>query len=172
VPAFVLPEQAVSDVPAAATGSVTIETVPYGDVPLAGTRVESVRTLLSQLETQSFHGTLRIEIFPGRFCLVGSASDGYSTAPDELAYAKCELVGNPVLDNMAAAQRQSLAFVNMVADAQQHGGGSIRVNVVSGSAEHLASPYPNSAAEGLTAGQWNRAASANNRIEMTAVPGT
>jgi CheY-like chemotaxis protein len=173
VPSLVLPEQTANDVPpAAATGSVTIETVPYGEVPLAGPRVESVRTLFSQLEAQSFRGTLRVEIFPGKFCLVGGATDGYSTAPDELAYAKCELVGNPVLDNMTAAQRQSLAFVNMIADAEKRSGGAIRINVVGGNAERLAAPYPNSAAEGMTAGQWNRAASANNRIEMTAVPGT
>jgi len=172
LPPVVLPAQVASEVPPASATSMAVESIPYGEVPLAGSRVESVRTILSQLVTQSFRGTLRVEVFPGRFCLVGNAADGYSTAPDDLAYSKCELVGNPALDNMTAAQRQSLGFENMVAEAEGQSGGTIRVSVVPGSAEHLSVPYPNSAAEGLTAGQWNRAASANNRIEITAVAGS
>jgi hypothetical protein len=146
-----------------------IEAIPYGEIPLAATRVETVRSMLSQLAAQGFEGTLRIEIFPGRFCLAGNATDGYSQAPDELAYSKCDLVGNPAFDNMAAAQRQSLAFVNMIADMERASGGRIRVNIASGSADRPATPYPNAAAEGMTAGQWNHAASANNRIEISAV---
>jgi CheY-like chemotaxis protein len=172
LPPVVLPAQTAGEAPPAAPTSMAVETIPYGEVPLAGSRVESVRIVLSQLVTQSFRGTLRVEVFPGRFCLVGNAADGYSTAPDDLAYSKCELVGNPALDNMTAAQRQSLGFVSMVAEAEGQSGGTIRVSVVPGSAERLAVPYPNSAAEGLTAGQWNRAASANNRIEITAVAGS
>lgn len=164
--------QALTDAMSVASSPVTIETIPYGEVPLAGSRVDAVRTFLSQLTAQSFRGTVRVEIFPGRFCLVGNATEGFSVAPDELAYAKCELVGNPALENMSAAQRQSLGFVNMIAEAERLGGGAIHVNVVTGSAERLASPYPNSAGDGLNAGQWNHAASANNRIEISAVAGT
>ena len=127
---------------------------------------------LSQLTAQSFRGTVRLEIFSGRFCLVGNPTEGFSVAPEELAYAKCELVGNPALENMAPAQRQSLGFVNMIAEAERLSGGDIHVNVVTGNAERQAAPYPNSAGDGLTAGQWNRAASVNNRIEISAVAGT
>jgi CheY-like chemotaxis protein len=168
-PAVAVPPQVASGAAANPAPTVTVEAIPYGEVPLAGARVETVRTILSQLAAESFAGVLRIEIFPGRFCLVGNATDGYSAAPDELAYAKCDLVGSPAFDNMAAAQRQSLAFVNMIADMERASGGSIRVNIASGSAERQATPYPNAAAEGLTAGQWNHAASANNRIEISAV---
>jgi CheY-like chemotaxis protein len=168
VPSVALPEQTASDVAPGSAGSVAVETVPYGEVPLAGPRVESVRTLLSQLEVQSFRGTLRVEVFGGRFCLVGNPTDGFSPAPDELVYSRCELVGNPALDGMAAAQRQSLAFVNTIADAEMQSGGAIKINVTTGSSERLALPYPNVASDGLTAGQWNRAAIANNRIEITA----
>jgi len=171
-PAPVMPEPIPSDVPANSAGAVTLETVPYGEVPLGGQRVEAVRTMLSQLEAQSFHGALRVEVYGGRFCLIGNATDGYSPAPDDLLYAKCDLVGNPALEGMAPAQRQSLAYGNMVAEAERRSGGAIKVVVSSGSGERLAVPYPNAAAEGLTAGQWNRAASANNRIEITAVAGT
>jgi hypothetical protein len=169
VPAVAASPQVASGAAANPAPTVTVEAIPYGEVPLAGARVEIVRTMLAQLAAESFAGVLRIEIFPGRFCLVGNATDGYSAAPDELAYAKCDLVGSPAFDNMAAAQRQSLAFVNMIADMERASGGSIRVNIASGSAERQATQYPNAAAEGLTAGQWNHAASANNRIEISAV---
>jgi len=171
LPAMAVTPQALTDVTSASTAPLTVESIPYGEVPLAGSRVDFVRTYLSQLSAQSFHGMVRIEIFPGRFCLVGNPTDGYSAAPEELAYSRCELVGNPALDNMTSAQRQSLAFVNMIAEAEKLGG-DIRIEVASGSGERQASPYPNSAADGLTAGQWNRAAGANNRIEISAVAGT
>ncbi len=164
--------QAPTDVMPVASSPVTIETIPYGEVPLAGSRVDSVRSFLSQLTAQSFRGTVRLEIFPGRFCLVGNPTEGFSVAPEELAYAKCELVGNPALENMTPAQRQSLGFVNMIAEAERLSGGGIHVNVVTGNVERQAAPYPNSAGDGLTAGQWNRAASVNNRVEISAVAGT
>jgi CheY-like chemotaxis protein len=171
VPSIVPLPQSVPDVAANASGSIAIDTIPYGEVPLSGQRIESVRALLSQLEAQSFRGTLRVEVYGGRFCLVGNPTEGFSVAPDELSYAKCELVGNPALDNMGSSQRQSLAFGNMSAEAEKQNGGAIKISVVAGSGEHLAVPYPNSASDGLTAGQWNRAAMANNRIEITAVAG-
>lgn len=170
-PAIALPSPPLADAAPAASGPVVVDAVPYGEVPLSSQRVEAVRTMLSQLEAQSFHGVVRVEIFSGRFCLAGNATDGYSQAPDDLAYAKCDVVGNPALDGMSPVQRQSLAFVNMVAEAEKRSGGAIKINVTSGSAEHLVLPYPNAATEGLTAGQWNRAAISNNRIEITAVAG-
>ncbi len=37
-----------------------------------------------------------IRTYGGRFCLVGDPSDGYSLAPDDLPYARCDLVsGEP-----------------------------------------------------------------------------
>ncbi len=171
-PAIALPSQPFVDSAPAASGAVVVEAVPYGEVPLSGQRVEAVRAMLSQLEAQSFRGVVRVEIFSGRFCLAGNATEGYSQAPDDLAFAKCDFVGNPALDGMSPGQRQSLAFVNMFAEAEKRSDGSIKVNVTSGSPEHLVLPYPNVAAEGLTAGQWNHVATANNRVEITAVAGT
>jgi hypothetical protein len=43
--------------------------------------------------------------------------------------------------------------------------GTLDVQVAQGDASATASPYPPPSAE-LTAGEWNRAASANNRIEI------
>ncbi len=170
-PAIAPPSQPLADSAPAPSGPVVVEAVPYGEVPLSSQRVEAVRTMLSQLEAQSFRGVVHVEIFGGRFCLAGNATEGYSQAPDDLAYAKCDFVGNPALDGMSPGQRQSLAFGNMVAEAEKRSGGSIKINVTSGSAEHLVLPYPNATTEGLTAGQWNRAAASNNRIEITAVAG-
>jgi CheY-like chemotaxis protein len=170
-PMVTVPAQAASEAPPAAPASMALESIPYGEMPLSGSRVESVRAVLTQLVAQSFHGTLRVEVYPGRFCLVGNPADGYNTAPDDLAYSKCELVGNPPLDPVTSTQQKSAAFESMVAEMESQGGGAIRVTVVPGSAARLVMPYPNSASEGLTAGQWNRAASANNRIEITAVAG-
>src|SRR5918995_1577671 len=92
----------------------TVIQVPYGEDPLAGPRLETMRQLFHRLISQKFRGVVDIRTFPGRFCLVGNPSDGYSLAPDELAYSRCDAVGNPEAADVA--QREPLGFANLVGE--------------------------------------------------------
>ena len=62
--------------------------VPYGADALGGARLEVIRQLLYRLAHQKVAGVADIRTFPGRFCLVGSAVDGYSLAPEETAFSQ------------------------------------------------------------------------------------
>jgi hypothetical protein len=140
-----------------------VMSVPYGDAPLTGARLETIRQLFHRLTTEKFQGTVDIRIFPGRFCLVGDAADGYSLAPEELPYRRCDAVGNP--DAAELAQREPLSFANLVSELRSATRGAAKVRLSEGDATAMRVPYPDISA-GLTAGEWNRAAQSNNRVEV------
>jgi len=139
--------------------------VPYGAEALGGARLEVIRQLLYRLVRQKVAGVVDIRSFAGRFCLVGSALDGYSLAPEETAFSKCDVVGNPSDEALSSAQRTPLALANLIGEIRASTHGALEVQVSAGDPANVLSPYPAASAE-LTAGEWNRAAGANSRIEI------
>lgn len=139
--------------------------VPYGADALGGPRLDLIRQLLDRLVKENHRGLVDIKSFPGRFCLMGNANDGYSLAPDETAFSKCDVVGNPSDEALSAAQRTPLQFANLVGGVRNASHGNIDVQSSIGDATTTIAPYP-PASPGLTAGEWNRAGSANNRVEI------
>jgi CheY-like chemotaxis protein len=146
-------------------GKPLVLTVPYGADALGGSRLDVVHQVLDRLARQGTGGVVDIKTYPGRFCLMGNPADGYSVAPDETPASKCDLVGNPSDEALSPAQRTPLAFANLVGSVRNASHGNIDVQVANGDAAATAMPYPQASAE-LTAGDWNRAAAANNRIEI------
>lgn len=150
--------------------NVTTEIVPYGEAPLAGSRLERLREMLAQLRASNFRGKVKIATFVGEFCLTGNGIEGYSMAADELPIKRCDSIGNPFEDSLPTAQRQSLAFANLVASLRQESGGALTVEVAH-EGRRPSVPYPS--AEQLprvTAGEWNRIAAQNNRVEFATQP--
>jgi hypothetical protein len=123
-----------------------------------------VSQLLDRLANQRYTGVVEIRSYPGRFCLVGGASDGYSLAPDETPFSKCDAVGNP-RDGSQPAQHLSLPMANLLNEVRHQTQGALDVQITAGDPAQTALPYPQ-ISPGLTAGEWNRAGSANNRIEI------
>lgn len=162
------PPDTVAPAPVFPGAQVETEPVSYGEAPLAGARVEKLRGLLARLRAESFRGVVRAESFVGDFCLAGNAVEGFSLAAEELPAGRCDVTGNPFEDSLTVAQRQSLPFANLAASVAQETGGAIRVETVS-SGRRPATAYPLKA-DGLTAGEWNRAAARNNRVEFTIEP--
>jgi CheY-like chemotaxis protein len=154
---------------AGVTGLVRTEPVPYGELPFDHSRLDVLRELLARLEAQNFHGVVRVISLPGAFCLTGNTTDGFAPANATLPAAKCDLTGNPFEESLTAQQRQSLAFANLVAGLRQRTSGAITVVFDSSAAPRPAMPYP-PRNEALTAGEWNRAAAANNRVEFAVEP--
>jgi len=53
----------------------------------------------------------------------------------------------------------------MISTARQNAGGKIDVQISAGNPEEVIASYP-ALSDTLTAGEWNRAAAANNRVEV------
>jgi hypothetical protein len=160
-------ERLAAQDPEAGAPRPMVLSVPFGEQPLAPSRLESVRTLIGQLERTAINGKVRIETFTGNFCLVGSAAQGYSLAPPATPATQCEQMGNPLDEVAGGAARQPLAFANLAASVRQRTAGAIELELAPGPRERLAASYP--AVEQATAGQWNAAAQSNNRIEISVI---
>ena len=145
------------------------EPVPYGEIPFDRGRLEVLRDLLAKLEAQGFRGVVKLTSLTGMFCLSGNATDGFAPASAVLPANKCDLVGNPFEESLSGQQRESLAFANLVAGVRQHTSGAITVALENGGSSRPSVPYP-PRSESLTAGEWNRAAAVNNRVEFAAEP--
>jgi CheY-like chemotaxis protein len=141
--------------------------IPFGEQALNPARLESVRTLVAQLERAAISGLVRIETYAGSFCIASAGEDGYTLAAPASPAAQCEQIGNPFDDTRGSAARQPLGFANLAASVRQRTGGTIELELVPGPRERLAVSYP--AIEQATAGQWNAAAQSNNRIEISIV---
>jgi CheY-like chemotaxis protein len=157
--------------PAFATGAAPLvlrsEAVAYGELPFDRSRLDALRDLLLKLEAQGFHGVVKVTSLAGLFCLTGNAADGFAPASANLPAGRCDLIGNPFEESLTGQQRQSLAFANLVAGVRQRTAGQIAVSLESAGPVRPIAPYP-ARTDSLTAGEWNRAAAANNRVEFAA----
>ncbi len=142
-----------------------VEVVPYGEDPLSGPRLEVLRQLFDRLVAQGYHGTVDIKIYPGRFCLTGDSTSGLTLAPDDTAYSQCATVGSSPDDAAGQAQRVSVGFADLAGTLRSASHGAADVQVEPGDARSTIVAYP-PVTDSLTAGEWNRAADANNRIEI------
>jgi hypothetical protein len=124
-----------------------------------------IRQLFDRLVKESHSGVVDIKSFAGRFCLMGNVNDGYSLAPDETPFSKCDVVGNPSDEALSAAQRIPLQFANIAGGVRNASHGAVQVQPSTGEPTNVIAPYP-AVSAGLTAGEWNRAGSANNRVEI------
>jgi CheY-like chemotaxis protein len=162
--------QTATGLPATAGGSAIaprVEPVPYGEIPFDRGRLDVLREMLTKLETQGFHGVVKITSVAGLFCLSGNATDGFTPAGASLPASKCDAVGNPFEESLTGQQRQSLAFANLIAGVRQRTASAITVAIENAGTGRPITPYP-ARVESLTAGEWNRAAAANNRVEFAA----
>jgi hypothetical protein len=123
---------------------------------------------VADLEQQGFRGVVRVETVPGVFCLTGDAEGGYSLAEPALRTGQCDLRGNPFDQSLDGTARQPVAFANLAASLRRRTEGGIEITALQGPAEHVIAEYPQG--PNATAGEWNRAALANSRVEITAVP--
>lgn len=135
---------------------------------MAGARLDALRELVAALEASGFAGTLSISSVAGEFCLVGSPEGGYSQAPAEMDANRCDLRGNPLQDSFGPIARVPLALANLAASTRQRTEGRLRVVIANGAEELATQSYP--AGDGVTAGQWNAVALANNRLEISIDP--
>jgi CheY-like chemotaxis protein len=144
------------------------EPVPYGEVPLDRSRIDVLRELLATLESQGFRGVVKVTNLAGNYCLSGNGSDGYTLAAATLPVSRCDLIGNPFAESLSSQQRESLAFANLVDGVRQRTSGAITVAIENqATGAGAGTPYP-ARSDTLTAGEWNRAAAANNRVEFSA----
>ena len=155
--------------PQSASPQVTLQPivlpVPYGADALGGPRLDVIRETLERLAEDHASGVVQIRTFAGRFCLRGDPVKGYALAPGRTPFSQCDVVGNPADDALPPAQRMPLALANLIAAIRDSTHGALDVETSVGDPATNRAAYPPVTDE-LTAGEWNRAGKANNRVEI------
>ena len=142
--------------------------VPYAEAPLGGPRLTALATLLADLETQGFAGTVTVTSAAGDFCLTGNPSEGYGLAPGEMPANRCDVVGNPFDDALKPVDREPAALGALVAGVRDRSRGAIDVRVEHVARAAAAGVYPS--APDASAAQWNAVAAGRNYVEFAVVP--
>jgi len=151
-----------------AASKVDREVVPYGEAPLAGARLEHLRSMIDELRNHGFKGKVKAAAYVGEFCLTGNGIEGYSIAADDLPVKRCDLIGNPFDDSLTGAQRESLGFANLISSVPQQTDNALSIEITNGGRSPSVA-YPEGESLGkATAGEWNRIAALNNGVEFVA----
>ena len=148
-----------------AAGEPLVRAVPYGEPALGGPRLDALRSVVDDLVLRGVRGTVTVRSFAGRFCLANGGTGGYVPAAADVPLARCALRGNPFEESLGNPQREPAAFSELAARVAERSGGALRLVLARGAEGEHRVPYPEEAAN-PTAGDWNRAAAANNRIEI------
>jgi hypothetical protein len=143
--------------------------VPFGETPLDGVRTERLRDIVDQLAASGFTGTVDVIRHEGRFCLTGHPDTSYTLTIASLAYLRCDLVADAGDPEVGGGPPESLGFANTLADLRKAHAGRIRIEVSEAPPSVRDRPYPpidGTPPRVPTAGEWNSAALANNRVEI------
>jgi CheY-like chemotaxis protein len=136
---------------------------PFDGVPLDDNRAQIVGQLVQYLNRAGFSGTIALEVHVGRFCTTYGVDGNPELAPEEQPAATCDQVGWSSGEASALGRRQTLTFANTVATATQDTG--IEVQTTSFGSERPVIEYPPLSTY-VTAGEWNRTAASNHRIDV------
>lgn len=141
-------------------------TVPYGEPHFNDVRADQLRELLWQLSNVEFSGTLRVEAHLGEFCLVIDSAGAYRLADPDEPLAACTFLGHPLDNSNLLSERQSPDFERFLAESPLIAGSGIDLELIARQRVDSVPrvPYP---IEPITAGEWNRIAAENNRVEYS-----
>jgi CheY-like chemotaxis protein len=156
-------------VAAAAIPAVSVVRVPFGETPLGGARIAALRGLVQSIAQKGLKGTVEVRRHAGRYCLAGSGRDGYSLAETTIPYIQCDLVADSTDPVLGAAPPESMEFAAALAEIRRQYGNAIRVEVTVGTETEVQQAYPEIGGNPPrvpTAGEWNAAAEANNRVDL------
>jgi CheY-like chemotaxis protein len=138
-------------------------TYDFDEIALGEARAEKLRRAIEFMASAGLSGRFALRVHVGRFCMAYGADGRAQLAEAALPVTRCEQLGWLPSDAFALGRRQTLQFANIVMDAQSRS--RIRVESDAAGAEEPAVPYPAVTAE-LAAGEWNRVAAANHRIDV------
>jgi len=145
-------------------------TYPPTALPFGDGQLERLKGLMDRLNVLGFRGTIRLESHVGDFCMSRTPEGAWAMAADDLPVTRCDRTGLQPEEARAESARQSVSFANYLAELIV-GGGPIKVDLQPlGNSEPLV-PYP-VATDGTTAGDWNRIAQQNQRVEVRLIADT
>jgi len=141
----------------------------FAELPFDDDRVEQLAELLARLAAVGFDGAIRLEAHLGEFCMTVDGAGRYRLADPAMPVGECDLIGNPLAEDAGEGNGQSEAFTQFLANAPMLSRTGIDLTVLTHSRRDSQRRYPYPTAVS-TAGEWNRVAARNNRVETSLLP--
>ncbi len=152
----------VSDLEWQANGNTTYGS---GKIPFGDQRLKAIDRMVSKLRAIGFHGVVQLDSHVGDFCYVQADDGSWSLGAPDQPMSDCGRIGMGAENALVQSAKQSVAFANYVAALEGNGLTDIRIAVnPRGNTSPILS-YPEQSAES-TAGEWNRIAKQNNRVQV------
>ena len=133
----------------------------FGAIPLDDDRAREYEALLADVKNEGFTGTVKLEVFEGRFCLNLTPDGNYELAPLNQPAMSCDRIGTPT--ETVSTTQQSVSFSNMIAVAGRDG--QLRIETAFHGPMLPIVDYP-TLDYAVTAGEWNAAAAYNQRVVL------
>ena len=140
----------------------------FEQMPLGDYQVSLLNELISRLTAIDFKGAVRLKVSVGDFCLIKNEMGDYKVPSDDMPIQNCQTLGLTPEQSMAQSTRQSFGFSRFLSGAP-YNSGKINIDVVIDSREKPLYKYPILYSV-KTAGEWNRVARLNNRVEIVIIP--
>ena len=142
---------------------------PYGEMAFGDERLAMLAELLSRLHSAGFHGVVRLDSHVGQYCLVRNAADELVLPAPGAKIGDCDRQAMTRDQAIELANRQSVGFANFIGSSPLVKNGDISVEIFSHGRDDPEYRYPVIGGN-ATAGDWNRVAAMNNRVDVTLRP--
>ncbi len=139
---------------------------PYGQPHLDDVRADQLRELQWRLLNAGFAGTVRVDVHLGEFCLVTDVAGTYELADPDASIASCAFIGHPLDNSNVLSDRLTPGFASFLAEWPNSEATGIELEFIARQRADSVRrvPYP---VAPVTAGEWNRIAAENNRVEFS-----
>lgn len=137
---------------------------PYNELPLAGDRLSQLQTLLNYLDSAGFEGVVRLRVFRGRYCLVGTPTGKQILPAEGMPMNSCQFA--LLLDNPNVQDYQSREFSRFLKTSPLANGDQ-NITVELEAVPELRNPFPYPSESSLEfASEWNAIAKQNNLVSI------
>lgn len=135
---------------------------------LGDDRIGLVSGLLNFLDQAQFKGTMTLGIHSGNFCVTTDQSGQLTLPAEGNVSSDCELLSNYDRDFSSAAQT-STSFMNFLNTSPVVESGNLKIDIQSHGIYSPSQEYP-AFSDAVSTQDWNRVASANNRLIVSLRP--
>ena len=140
---------------------------PYNEPAFGSKALVMLSTLIPQLEDANFKGVVKLVSHRGQFCFSETGVEGSPNLADENApVIDCIIPDAQAVSSLSLADQQTIEFSNYLSSLA---GEKIKIEIENKGAQTPMSNYPETDST-QTAGNWNKVAQQNNRLEVVILP--
>ncbi len=146
-------------------------TYQYSGLALNDARLQQLKSLLSRLAILRFQGVIVLKVHSGEFCLSKNKQATLKLAPEKMKIEQCSFQNFSHSESIKVSQQQSPAFKKFVKTSPLLQGSLVKLEI-----QPIGNNKPKQAYPALsslkTAGQWNKIAALNQRVEFKLISTT